>query len=122
LAKVLGIGGVFFKSVHPEKLGAWYQQWLGFSVQHPYGTSFSPENIPENGYTVWAPFSKDTSYFDPSENPFMFNLIVDDLEGMLSRVEEGDGTIIGEIEEYRYGRFGWFLDPEGNKVELWQPA
>ena len=68
-----------------------------------------------------GPFKHDTDYFDPSDKSYMFNIIVDDLEGALAQVKEGGATIVGEIEKYDYGSFGWFLDPEGNKVELWVP-
>ena len=121
MAKVVGVGGVFFKSKDPETLGAWYQKWLGVPVEHPYGASFKPEGIPRGGFSVWTPFDSSTSYFDPSTSNFMVNLMVDDLDGALAQVEEGGAEIVGEIEAIEYGRFGWFVDPEGNKVELWEP-
>ena len=77
--------------------------------------------MPPEAYTVWGPFKDSTSYFEPSEKEFMINLIVDDLEGALAQAKEGGATIVGEIEEYEFGRFGWFVDPEGTKVELWVP-
>lgn len=123
MAKVLGVGGVFFRSRDPEALGDWYREWLGVPVSHPYGASFDPGSMPEGGLTVWAPFPHDTTYFDPADDrQYMFNLLVDDLEEALAQVAEGGAEVVGEIEEYDYGRFGWFLDPEGNKVELWQPS
>lgn len=121
MAKVLGVGGVFFRARDPEALGDWYQEWLGVPVSHPYGAYFEPDSMPEGGLTVWAPFQHDTDYFDPSDRQYMFNLVVDDLDEALAQVEEGGAELVGEIEEFDYGRFGWFLDPEGNKVELWQP-
>jgi predicted enzyme related to lactoylglutathione lyase len=121
MARVLGVGGVFFRARDPRKLGDWYQEWLGVPVSHPHGASFEPGSMPDGGLTVWAPFQHDTSYFDPSDRQFMFNLVVDDLDEALSQVQQGGAELVGEIEEYDYGRFGWFLDPEGNKVELWQP-
>ena len=121
MAKALGVGGVFFKAEDPEKLGQWYQQWLGVPVEHPYGASFRLDGMPPGGLTVWAPFERSTSYFEPATREFMFNLVVDDLDGALSQVEEGGAEIVGEVEEFDYGRFGWFIDPEGNKVELWEP-
>ncbi len=121
MAKVLGIGGVFFKTEDPEKLGAWYRKWLGMPVDPPYGASFLPGSVPVGGLTVWAPFDKETEYFEPSTSEFMVNLMVDDLDGALEQVTEGGATIVGEIMEESYGRFGWFVDPEGNKVELWEP-
>jgi len=121
MAKVVGVGGVFFKSSDPEKLGAWYQKWLGAPVEPPYGASFRPETVPVGGLTVWSPFKKDTDYFNPSTREFMINFMVDDLDGALSQVAEGGAEVVGEILDESYGRFGWFVDPEGNKVELWEP-
>jgi len=121
MAKALGVGGVFFKSEDPEKLGRWYQKWLGVPVEHPFGASFRPESLPPGAMTVWAPFSSSTTYFEPSTRDYMFNLMVDNLEEALSQVAEGGAEIVGEIQDEDYGRFGWFVDPDGNKVELWEP-
>ncbi len=121
MAKVIGVGGIFFKSQDPEKLGDWYQQWLGIPVNHPYGASFDPAGLPGGGFAAWCPFPADTKYFDPADRPYMFNLMVDDLDGALAQVQEGGAELAGDVEEMEYGRFGWFVDPEGNKVELWQP-
>lgn len=121
MAKVLGVGGVFFKAEDPEALGAWYQQWLGVPVEAPYGANFMPADMPDASLTVWCPFKADTDYFQPADKPYMFNLIVDDLDGALQQVAEGGAEVVGEIQEEEYGRFGWFMDPAGNKVELWQP-
>jgi len=82
---------------------------------------FRPQSMPANGFTVWSPFPANTDYFAPSNHHFMFNLIVDDLDEALGQVHLGGGQVVGEIEEHEYGRFGWFIDPDGNKVELWQP-
>ncbi|HVS03893.1 MAG TPA: VOC family protein, partial [Thermoanaerobaculia bacterium] len=90
-------------------------------VQHPHGASLLPQAMPAGGLTVWSPFPRDTTYFDPPGREYMVNLVVDDLEGALSQVREGGAEVVGEVEDYEYGRFGWFVDPEGNKVELWQP-
>jgi predicted enzyme related to lactoylglutathione lyase len=122
MARVIGVGGVFFKSRNPEKLGKWYRRWLQVPVEPPYGASFRPGTVPPGGLTVWAPFADDTDYFEPAKREFMFNLMVDNLDGALAQVSEGGARIIGEIMEESYGRFGWFLDPDGNKVELWEPA
>ena len=122
MARVLGVGGIFFKSESHQELGAWYKQWLGVPVEPPHGASFKPIGLPAGAYTVWAPFERSTTYFAPSHKEFMFNLVVDDLEGALAQVREGGAEVVGGIEDYEYGRFGWFVDPDGNKVELWQPA
>jgi predicted enzyme related to lactoylglutathione lyase len=121
MAQVLGIGGVFFKSNDPKGLGEWYRQWLGVPVEHPWGASFQPQVLPPGALGVWNPFDASTTYFQPSSKEFMFNLIVDDVDGALAQVVEGGAEVVGEIEESEFGRFGWFVDPEGNKVELWQP-
>ena len=95
--------------------------WLGVPVQAPYGASFVPASLPAGSFTVWAPFPNATEYFDPSEKQHMVNLIVDDLEGALAQVAEGGARVVGGLEEFEFGRFGWFIDPEGTKVELWEP-
>ncbi|KPK59196.1 MAG: glyoxalase [Gammaproteobacteria bacterium SG8_31] len=122
MAKAIGVGGVFFKTEDPQGLAAWYRDWLGLPIDETYGgASFKPETMPAGGYTVWAPFQASTDYFEPSTRPYMLNLVVDDLNGALAQVREGGAEVIGEIEDYDYGRFGWFMDPDGNKVELWEP-
>ncbi|WP_028112161.1 VOC family protein [Ferrimonas kyonanensis] len=120
MATVLGVGGVFFKSGNPTALGQWYRDHLGMAVGE-YGADFVPTTMPDKGMTVWCPFAEDTQYFSPSEKGFMFNLVVDDLAEALKQVVAGGGQQVGEIVKESYGHFGWFLDPEGNKVELWQP-
>jgi predicted enzyme related to lactoylglutathione lyase len=121
MAKVLGVGGVFFKSPDPKALYKWYEQHLGIVVGDDPGMTFLPTQMPANSFVVWSAFKTSTTYLDPSKKDFMFNLVVDDLEGSLAQVKKGGAETIGEIEEYEYGRFGWFMDPDGNKVELWQP-
>lgn len=123
MAKALGIGGVFFKCKDPAAMSEWYQTWLGLDIDPSYGgTSFMPGALPEGAYTVWSPFKADTDYFAPSTNPYMINLIVDDVREALDQVQRGGATLAGEPESLEYGDFGWFVDPEGNKVELWKPA
>lgn len=122
MASVQGIGGVFFKSRDPKGLLAWYVEHLGFERAPDHDSvSFKPATVPPGGFTVWGPFMESTDYFDPSDKPYRLNLMVDDLEGALAQVKAGGGKIVGEIQEYEYGRFGWFIDPDGNKVELWVP-
>jgi predicted enzyme related to lactoylglutathione lyase len=122
LAKVLGLGGVFFKSPDPAKLYRWYERWLGMSIGSEPGASFWPATMPSNGFTVWSSFDRETTYFAPSEKPFMINLVVDNLEEAIAQVAAGGAEVVGNIETYEYGKFGWFMDPDGNKVELWEPA
>lgn len=121
MARVIGLGGVFFKSKDPDALKQWYIDHLGAPATEDPGIAFPIADHPADGYAVFSPFKAETEYFQPSTRDFMFNLIVDDLEGVLKRVSDGGGTIVGEMEEYDFGKFGWFLDPDGNKVELWQP-
>jgi predicted enzyme related to lactoylglutathione lyase len=125
MAKVLGVGGLFFKSPDPVKLQGWYAKWLGIEVQGDQGMSFAmfqPGTMPADGYTVWSAFESGTTYFAPSTKEFMFNLVVDNLEAALQQVAAGGAQVVGEMQKSEYGNFGWFMDPDGNKVELWQPA
>jgi|SRR5579862_4599055 len=121
MARVLGIGGLFFKSPDPERLLAWYAEWLGMG-EGLTSVEFQPAAMPAKSFVVFSPFSTDTDYFAPSRGSFMFNLVVDDLDGALGQVHLGGARVVGEIEEHEYGRFGWFIDPDGNKVELWEPS
>lgn len=123
MARILGIGGVFFKCRDTKALGEWYSKWLGMPLEPEYGgATLQPADMPPNSFTVWGPFKEESNYFDPSERPFMINLVVDDLDGALRQVAEGGARVIDEIQEEEYGRFGWFIDPAGTKIELWQPA
>ena len=122
--RVLGIGGIFFRSRDPARLGDWYAEHLGFDIEswgETRGTSFPPDRLPPNAFTVWSAFSADTPYFGDSGQRFMINLVVDDLDAALARVAAAGATVLEEREEHDFGRFGWFVDPDGNRVELWQP-
>lgn len=121
MAKVTGLGGVFFRAADQKALGAWYQKWLGLPVEHPYGASLQHAQLSGAGYSVWAPFPADTTYFGESGQAYMINLMVDDLPGALAQVREGGADVVPETEESEFGHFGWFVDPAGNRVELWQP-
>jgi predicted enzyme related to lactoylglutathione lyase len=120
MAKALGVGGIFFKARDPAALLEWYSRALGLPAADGC-VAFAPADMPERSYMVWSPFAAGTDYFEPSPQPFMFNLVVDDVEGALAQVEAAGGQRVGTIDDYDYGRFGWFLDPEGNKVEVWEP-
>ncbi len=122
MASVIGVGGVFFKSADQRRLADWYREYLNIPMDPEWhGASFKPGDMPAGGFTVFGPFRQDTEYFQPSTNAFMFNLLVDDLDEALKQVRQGGAEVVGEIMEEPYGRFGWFMDPDGNKVELWQP-
>ncbi len=118
MAKVLGIGGVFFKARDVAATKAWYARVLGFEAT-AHGVMFPP--LPPGGLTIWSPFAADTTYFAPSEAPMMLNLVVDDLDAVLARVRAEGVEVIGTQDE-SYGRFAWIMDPDGLKVELWQAA
>ena len=119
--KVRGVGGLFFKCRDPEKLAAWYKQYLGIEMDGPTYGMFNPNQARAMDRTVWSTFAADSDYFSPSEQSFMFNFIVDDVTAMLEQVVKGGGQQIGEVVSESYGDFGWFTDPEGFKVELWSP-
>ncbi|GAA3594906.1 VOC family protein [Flavivirga amylovorans] len=118
--RVTGLGGFFFKSKDPDKLKAWYGKHLGIPVDS-YGWTFKWQDDIEGGTTQWSPFKEDTSYFEPSEKQFMMNFRVENLLELLKILKEEGVTIVGKVETYEYGKFGWIVDPEGNKIELWEP-
>ncbi len=121
MATVLGVGGVFFKSKDQAKTAAWYQEHLGFPMDPNYGATFAADQMPEGGLTAFSAFAHDTKYFEPSDQDFMINLVVDDVAAAIEQVVKGGATQVDEIQDEGYGRFAWFLDPEGRKVELWEP-
>ena len=124
MKRVTGLGGVFFKSQNKDTLTQWYRERLGIEADE-YGFMFQWREAekPENkGYTVWSPFKDDTKYFEPSTKPYMLNFRVDDLEGLLCALREEGVQVVGDIQDEENGRFGWILDPEGNKIELWEPV
>jgi phosphoglycerate dehydrogenase-like enzyme/predicted enzyme related to lactoylglutathione lyase len=119
--RVTGIGGVFFKSENSKELVAWYGKHLGLKTD-AYGSTFWWKDAQGNDCsTQWSPFAADTNYFEPSQKQFMQNFRVHDLEKLLEKLKQEGVTIIGEMESYDYGKFGWILDLEGNKIELWEP-
>jgi len=123
MAKVTGIGGIFFKSDDPERIKSWYSEHLGLNT-NKYGTNFEwrqSRDPGKKGFTVWGPFKESTKYFEPSKKEYMINLRVDNLKEMINELKKHDIEILGEIEEYEYGLFAHILDPEGTKIELWEP-
>ena len=115
---VLGIGGAFFKARDPIGLAAWYREHLG--VPAAENATFG-EFVEQSARTVWATFPVDTQYFAPSTAPFMLNYRVADLDAMLAQLRAAGVAVDDKIEESEFGRFGWASDPEGNRIELWQP-
>lgn len=124
MKKVTGIGGIFFKSKDPDAIKKWYQDHLGLPVD-PYGASFEwrrEDDPSKKGTTIWSPFKETTQYFEPSEKQFMINYRVENLEALVAELKTAGITIVDEIQSYDYGKFVHILDPEGNKIELWEPA
>lgn len=122
IKRVTGIGGVFIKAKDPAKLRAWYKTHLGIDVKTWGGTSFrwvDAAGVHSNGTTAW--FVGDGSNFAPSEASYMIDYRVADLHGLLKLLREEGCQVLDKVEESDYGIFGWVMDPEGNKVELWQP-
>jgi len=124
MPQVTGLGGVFFKAEDPEKLYSWYEKHLGIKREpHGQGSTFRWRDDEGNeGATAWAIFPKATKYFDPSRAPFMLNYRVDDLDRLLEKLREAGAQIDPKREDCEYGRFAWIIDPEGNRIELWEPA
>ncbi|AXG73824.1 hydroxyacid dehydrogenase [Flavobacterium arcticum] len=119
--RVTGIGGVFFKSENPKALRDWYKKYLGLPTDD-YGCSFWWKDTAGNdAMTQWSPFANDTTYFEPSGKQFMQNFRVHNLDRLLERLKAEGVTLVGEPAVYDYGKFGWILDCEGNKIELWEP-
>jgi predicted enzyme related to lactoylglutathione lyase len=119
--RVTGLGGVFFKTKDPDRMKKWYKDHLGLPVDD-YGCTFWWKDTHGNDCsTQWSPFKEDTKYFQPSKKQFMMNYRVENLVELLAVLKEEGVTVVGKIEEHDYGKFGWILDPEGNKIELWEP-
>jgi predicted enzyme related to lactoylglutathione lyase len=122
--RVLGVGGVFFRAQNPAGLAEWYREHLGLNTEAwggTHGTSFAPVDMPKNSFTVWSVFPAETEYFGDARQAYMLNLVVDDLDAALQNVAAGGASVVPDREEHDFGRFGWFEDPEGNRVELWEP-
>ena len=121
--KVTGIGGIFFKSQNPKEINEWYYKNLGLAPNE-YGSLFeyregaNPNTI---AYAQWGPFQADTTYFEPSKKEFMINFRVVNLEQLIDQLRASGIEITMEIETYEYGKFAHIMDPEGNKIELWEP-
>ena len=124
MRRVTGIGGVFFKAKDPIALRDWYQQHLGIDVQDWGGAALSwtdASGKPIGGTTVWSVSGSDGSNFAPSTSSFMINYRVADLPGLLAVLRTEGCSVLEKTEDSDFGKFGWVMDPEGNKVELWQP-
>jgi predicted enzyme related to lactoylglutathione lyase len=121
--RVTGLGGIFFKAKDPAALKAWYSKNLGIRMSG-YGSTFEWHQGMDNtkkGFTAWAPFKETTKYFQPSEKPFMINYRVEGLDQLLAQMKAGGILPVDSLQKTSYGNFIHLMDPEGNKIELWEP-
>jgi len=124
MARITGIGGVFFKSKGDgAALAAWYQKHLGLTLENFGGAilRWSGDTAPDGGVTVWMVAGGDSKWFSPSESSFMINYRVDDLDGLLAQLRADGIDVIQGPDAEDNGKFAWIMDPDGNKVELWEP-
>ena len=122
MKRVTGIGGIFFKAKDPTALAAWYREQLGLDVTGWNGAilEWGGDGSPR-GMTIWSPFAADTDYMAPGTASFMINFRVKDLHAMLAQLRAAGATVDEKVMEESYGKLGWVMDPEGNRVELWEP-
>lgn len=123
MKRVIGLGGIFFKSEDREAMLKWYHERLGIPVE-AWGAAFPwrrAEDPAAATYTAWSPFAGNTQYFEPSQHDFMINYQVEDLAGLLESLKQEGVQVLGQAEESEFGKFGWIMDPEGRKIELWEP-
>ena len=124
MKRVTGIGGIFFKAKDAPALQAWYRRHLGIDVQSWGGTAFpwsDADGAPVGGSTIWSVNADDGDAFAPSSATFMVNYRVDDLRALIAALKDEGCDVLDKIDDSEYGKFGWVIDPEGNKVELWEP-
>ena len=124
MKRVTGLGGLFVKCKDPEAMYGWYEKHLGITRDQSQAVSFNwreAEEPDKTGMTVWALFPETTKYFEPSRSPFMMNFRVENLEQLLQALRAEGVQVDDKVETYDYGKFGWIMDPEGNRIELWEP-
>jgi catechol 2,3-dioxygenase-like lactoylglutathione lyase family enzyme len=121
MKKVTGIGGIFFKANNPDELREWYRKHLGIESES-WGFAFRWPDDPQTdgGTTAWSIFPANTKYFAPSDKPFMINFRVADIHSLVANLRD-EGVQVDKIDESEFGKFCWVSDPEGNRVELWEP-
>jgi predicted enzyme related to lactoylglutathione lyase len=117
VGRVAGIGGVFLRARDPEALRAWYREQLGITIEDWGGFNFEAQH---GDVTVWSIFPADTEYW-PREQQVMVNYRVRDLDALLAELRAAGVEVDDKVEDHEYGRFGWAVDPEGNRFELWEP-
>ena len=118
---ITGIGGIFFKSKDPKALAAWYRDTLGLKVEDWGGALLSYDAPQHPSVAVWSPFSETTGYMAPSTREFMINFAVDDLDALVATLTSKGVTILKRDDQDANGKFAWILDPDGTKIELWEP-
>ncbi len=118
---VTGVGGIFFKAKDPKALAAWYRDVLGVPLESWGGAMLHYDAPKHPPMLVWNAFPAATDYFAPSSSPFMINYAVDDMDAMVARLHAKGVQILKRDDSDENGRFAWIVDPEGNKVELWEP-
>ena len=123
MKRVTGIGGIFFKSKDPNQLREWYRKHLGIESESWGGVAFQWSDDPraKTGSTIWSVFPDETKYFQPADKPFMINFRVADLSTLLAQLREEGVEVDDKMDESEFGKFGWVMDPDGNRVELWEP-
>lgn len=124
MTRVTGIGGIFIKARDPDALRAWYQKHLGVPLDSWGGAAFTwvtPENPGGVGTTVWSISPMNSDYFAPSGSTYMVNYRVRDVHALIALLREEGCDVVGKVDESEFGKFGWVVDPEGNKIELWEP-
>ncbi|MFO1329514.1 MAG: VOC family protein [Rubrivivax sp.] len=121
MRRVTGIGGIFFQARDPKALGAWYKRHLGLDVQEWGGAVLSWADDPGHAKGAMTVWSVGSNGFEPGTAPFMVNYRVTDVRALLATLREEGCQVLDQVEDGQYGIFGWVIDPEGHKVELWQP-
>ncbi len=118
--RVIGLGGIFMRSKNPKELNAWYKTHLGMDMQDWGCVLMDKQNATDKDYSVFSFFKEESKKFDPSTKQFMINLRVEDLDGLLEVLKSEGVNVLENTEDSEYGKFGWILDPEDNKIELWE--
>lgn len=120
MAKITGIGGIFIKSTDPKALSAWYRDKLGMPIED-WGGALLKQSAQSPSTATWSPFEEGTQYFAPSTRDVMINFAVDDLDTYLAQIEAKGVKVLGRMETDPNGKFAWILDPDGTKIEFWEP-
>jgi predicted enzyme related to lactoylglutathione lyase len=125
MEKVTGIGGIFMKTSDVAATRKWYQEMLGIDADpnwNGYAFQWREHDAPDTvGQTIWSLMPSTTKYFNPSTAPFMVNYRVKDVHAMIAQLRAAGAQVDDKIDESEYGKFGWVMDPEGNRIELWEP-